>query len=353
MGPLPTRGPNTPPDDLAKICDLSIDYPDHVVEETIVWLARFVADLSNNFADGEDHQPDEIILAERGLSEGSELNENEREWRRQRDLNQSSRYRLGAGKIVTMEEPYSTGRSRQAFTLYHPLTCLYFCVALDRRFNGTHNQEIIELLHGLKLDEAQPAAQSVPVTGTRGRIDEINTILGKSTLARALRRMGRVPEAERIEDDTAEFIRSRLAIAVPSTIRANLLGKDEDPSSSPILKLLGPTYFSRYTEHPYVAGKGWYMDVRDLPGKPPGTVSKLLLPSDRSDDRASATRKDPPVTLVPPCEVDKADRGECWVSGCRVTQHLKLCARCNKASYCSREHQLFAWKQHKSICFKS
>ncbi|KAG8999259.1 hypothetical protein FRB94_006347 [Tulasnella sp. JGI-2019a] len=315
MGPLPTRGPNTPPDDLAKICDLSIDYPDHVVEETIVWLARFVADLSNNFADGEDHQPDEIILAERGLSEGSELNENERNPIRLEEAVKPLRYIVNAWQSDGHNIPLTED----------PLTCLYFCVALDRRFNGTHNQEIIELLHGLKLDEAQPAAQSVPVTGTRGRIDEINTILGKSTLARALRRMGRVPEAERIEDDTAEFIRSRLAIAVPSTIRANLLGKDEDPSSSPILKLLGPTYFSRYTEHPYVAGKGWYMDVRDLPGKPPGTVSKLLLPSDRSDDRASATRKDPPVTLVPPCEVDKADRGECWVSGCRVTQHLKLC----------------------------
>lgn len=79
MGLLPTRGPNTPPDDLARICDLSIDYPDHVVEETIAWLKRFVTDLSGGFIDeGEDHEPDEIILAERGLSEASELNENER-----------------------------------------------------------------------------------------------------------------------------------------------------------------------------------------------------------------------------------------------------------------------------------
>ncbi|KAG8880658.1 hypothetical protein FRB97_000612 [Tulasnella sp. 331] len=253
MGPLPTRGPNTPPDDLARICDLSIDYPDHVVEETIVWLKRFVTDLSSGFMDERDdydHEPDEIVLAERGLSEASELTENE------------------------------------------------------RRYDGTHDQEIVELLRGLGLDKPNPDPQSNSQASLRGRIDELNTILGKSTLARVLRRMGEVSEAAQIEDNTAAFIRSRLAISVPSTIRANILGKDEHPTSSPILNLLGPNYFDRYVEHPYVAGKGWYMDVRDLPGKPPGTVSKLLLPSDSNSSALGTGRKDPPVTLIPPCECE-------------------------------------------------
>ncbi|KAG8888189.1 hypothetical protein FRB98_008207 [Tulasnella sp. 332] len=306
MGPLPTRGPNTPPDDLARICDLSIDYPDHVVEETIVWLKRFVTDLSSGFMDERDdydHEPDEIVLAERGLSEASELTENERNPIRLEEAVEPLRYVVNAWR--------SDGHNV-------PLT-------EDPRYDGTHDQEIVELLRGLGLDKPNPDPQSNSQASLRGRIDELNTILGKSTLARVLRRMGEVSEAAQIEDNTAAFIRSRLAISVPSTIRANILGKDEHPTSSPILNLLGPNYFDRYVEHPYVAGKGWYMDVRDLPGKPPGTVSKLLLPSDSNSSALGTGRKDPPVTLIPPCEVDKSERGECWVSGCRVTQNLKLC----------------------------
>lgn len=81
MGPLPTRGPNTPPDDLAKICGLAIDYPDDQVEETVRWLKRFIDDLSLPDRGGEDEDRDEythLVLLERGLGEASGLTENER-----------------------------------------------------------------------------------------------------------------------------------------------------------------------------------------------------------------------------------------------------------------------------------
>lgn len=219
-------------------------------------------------------------------------------------------------------------------------------MALDRKYQGSRDQEIVGLLRGLKLDvvHSSPSQRE----GERGRIDEMNTLLGKSTLARVLRRLGQAPEAERMwvallcsllpdlikltgewdsrEDDTAQLIRSRPLIAVPSVIRLNLIGKDEE--ESPIIKRLGPDYFDRYQEHPYVPGKGWYMDVRDLPGKPPGTVSRLFLPtssSSSSSGRDAEKHRDPPVTLVAPCEVDKSERRVCWVSGCRIMEDLKIC----------------------------
>lgn len=78
------------------------------------------------------------------------------------------------------------------------LTCLYFCVALDRKYHGDHDQEIVDMLRGLKLDDPNPDLQSDSQAVLRGRIDEMNTVLGKSTLARALRRMGEVSQAERM-----------------------------------------------------------------------------------------------------------------------------------------------------------
>ena len=37
----------------------------------------------------------------------------------------------------------------------------------------------------------------------------------------------------------------------------------------------------------------------------------------------------------------------CFASGC-----MKICSRCKKIRYCSREHQKSDWKQHKKICGK-
>ena len=37
----------------------------------------------------------------------------------------------------------------------------------------------------------------------------------------------------------------------------------------------------------------------------------------------------------------------CLASGC-----MKICSRCKKIRYCSREHQKSDWKQHKKICGK-
>ena len=41
-----------------------------------------------------------------------------------------------------------------------------------------------------------------------------------------------------------------------------------------------------------------------------------------------------------------------FCSVCGVTVALKICSRCNSVAYCSREHQVQHWSEHKAECKK-
>lgn len=66
-------------------------------------------------------------------------------------------------------------------------SCIYYAVALDRRYDGDEDAEVIRLLELVDFE----------VTGSDPRaLGPTNIILGKSTLARAYRRTDKVDKAE-------------------------------------------------------------------------------------------------------------------------------------------------------------
>lgn len=64
-------------------------------------------------------------------------------------------------------------------------------------------------------------------------------------------------------------------------------------------------------------------------------------------DAAGFVKRESPVQNTE-SEMDSSGPDKCHI--CNKTGHLKSCARCKKASYCSKDCQIKDWAQHKNVC---
>uniref|UniRef100_A0A8D0L1J0 MYND-type domain-containing protein n=1 Tax=Sphenodon punctatus TaxID=8508 RepID=A0A8D0L1J0_SPHPU len=87
-----------------------------------------------------------------------------------------------------------------------------------------------------------------------------------------------------------------------------------------------------------------------LSGPAPGSLSVFRNQLSRKNDTYSY---DPPPEEPPPEGTPVSLQLKCGANLCRVCGCLgpKMCSKCHKASYCSRDHQIMDWKAgHKQSC---
>lgn len=154
---------------------------------------------------------------------------------------------------------------------------------------------------------------------------------------------------------------------IPWITRAEILGPNETEPDSPVMRRIGTAFWELFTVIPpeqIVPGTGVPFSYKHPAMPPPGLMMMVLPPPATKPDLC-----DRPVSLLAPPEVDKGERRECWVSGCRAEDELKNCelggfvtkssppncvshtgGHCTRALYCTTEHQKTAWRLHKTTC---
>jgi len=157
-----------------------------------------------------------------------------------------------------------------------------------------------------------------------------DTLWARAFYSRVLRRQGL--EQEAVEQQ--EWLRKKVRQEMPTGLsgRRELLPflLDDGEETNSIVEHIGWDYFSTPE---FTDGSGSLFVP--VPGG-------LLLTSQNP-------QRD--ITFGPNLtEVIKGSK-ECAVIDCHVKEKLKKCAQCQRVSYCSKEHQVLAWKaQHKYTC---
>lgn len=106
-------------------------------------------------------------------------------------------------------------------------------------------------------------------------------------------------------------------MGIPTLVKRHILRHDETWEESVIGRTLGLDCFDQIAEE-YTPGKGW--TATTLRG-PDGSPSSITWGTTGKENGCSLLEFIP----NPPAEVDKGERTQCWVSGCRVEADLKRC----------------------------
>ncbi|KIO16769.1 hypothetical protein M407DRAFT_145859 [Tulasnella calospora MUT 4182] len=131
-------------------------------------------------------------------------------------------------------------------------------------------------------------------------------------------------------------------MGIPTLVKRHILRHDETWEESVIGRTLGLDCFDQIVEE-YKPEKGWTATTFRGPDAPPTSITWGTIPMDENFSLLEFIPN-------PPAEVDKGERTQCWVSGCRVETNLKRCTACGRGLYCSPQHQKFAWRRHKKSC---
>lgn len=105
-------------------------------------------------------------------------------------------------------------------------------------------------------------------------------------------------------------------MGIPTVVKRHILRHDETWEESVIGRTLGLDCFDEVVEE-YKPGKGWTATYPGPDGLPMSHTWGML----GKDENCSILDYIP----NPPAEVDKRERIQCWVSGCRVGTNLKRC----------------------------
>ncbi|KAG9023321.1 hypothetical protein FS837_005857, partial [Tulasnella sp. UAMH 9824] len=247
-------GPNSIPQSLKETCDHVFDAPDEVAEEAIAFLKALVRDIRLE-------NTDEIVLRERGFPP---LNRRDQALKGHNCSHCSPRGHalqhaawVVSGQIIRHRDPRRLYECLDELEIVdnirkthhldaprskHPITLrIYLAAALDGQPKEKRDDKrIISLLDHIEFK----------------RCDVGEKLLMYSAGSRALRRLGEIKDAERVESDLAEYIREGLRMGIPTLVKRHILRHDETWEESVIGRTLGLDCFDQITEE-YKPGKGW------------------------------------------------------------------------------------------------
>ncbi|KAG8909334.1 hypothetical protein FRC01_007001, partial [Tulasnella sp. 417] len=294
-------GPNSIPQSLQETCDHIFDAPDEVAEEAIAFLKALVRDI-------RFENTDDIVLRERGFPP---LDRRDQALKGHNCSHCSPRGHalqhaawVVSGQFIRHRDPSRLYECLDELKIVesirrthhldppgskHPITLrIYLAAALEGQPKEKQDDKrVLSLLEGIDFSKCD--------------VGEKLLVFGAGS--RALRRLGHIKDAERVESDLTKFIREGLRMGIPTLVKRHILRHDETWEESVIGRTLGLDCFDHIVEE-YESGKGW---TATFPG-PDGLPMSHTWGTLGGDGDCSLLDYIP----NPPAEVDKGERTQCW-----------------------------------------